>query len=374
MKSSSLYVPASRRARGFTLIELLVVIAIIGVLIGLLLPAVQAAREAARRAQCTNNLKQIGLGLHNYLSAVGTFPAGGIESWSLRSGGQLSGRWGVWSSHAMILPYIEQQALYNAINFNMCDNCGGNEVAMQGTAINTRINAFLCPSSPLYPGTDDTGRPAPNNNYFASAGSSLNMYNANDNGGADAPNGIFGVRGTTYSTRDITDGTSNTIAFGEWRAGDGNQNKLSIPQDVIITGTDSGGGTGSALLNMPVGGQPFNVWITACAGTAPSTVGQDETHQRSRIGYEWSMGLPYHTVGNTVLPPNSNYVNCWKLNYGGDFDGGYGAVGASSYHSGGANFAMADGSVRFIKSSISQITYWAIGSRNNGEVVSSSDY
>ncbi len=364
-----------RRARGFTLIELLVVIAIIGVLIGLLLPAVQAAREAARRAQCTNNLKQLGLALHNYHSATGAFPLGGSYTTNLKFG--VTGGWGAWSAHSLMLPYLEQTAVYNAINFNISLDNGNGEALIQSTATGVVINAFLCPSSPDYPGTDNYGRRAEANCYWASVGSSMCEYGSN-NGfcGSSPANGIFAVGGPVYSTRDVLDGTSNTVAFGEWRLGDGSNSKLSIPQDMIMTTTyPSGASQGSALLTMPFGGSGFNAWLAQCAGAAPASLGDTtNTLQRSSLGSDWYQALFGHTVGNTLIPPNSNYPNCYLLLGGGDQDYGYGAIGASSYHSGGANFAMTDGSVRFIKASVNQVVYWSLGSRNGNEVISASDY
>ena len=130
------------KQRGFTLIELLVVIAIIAVLISLLLPAVQSAREAARRAQCINNLKQLGLAVANYESANGAYPAAyGAPPWN--------GTWGSWSPQAMLLGYIEQTNIYNACNFKVISHEGDAVSWMNQTAVTTRIPSFLCPSSPL---------------------------------------------------------------------------------------------------------------------------------------------------------------------------------------------------------------------------------
>ncbi len=133
-----------RTERGFTLIELLVVIAIIGVLIALLLPAVQAAREAARRSQCTNNLKQIGLAMHNYHSAMNAFPMGVSASNNTVEG---SIAWSGWSCQALMLPYMEQTAIYNSINFDFAPIAGGH-FSFNSTASATMINSLLCPSDP----------------------------------------------------------------------------------------------------------------------------------------------------------------------------------------------------------------------------------
>ena len=146
--------------KGFTLIELLVVIAIIAVLIALLLPAVQAAREAARRAQCSNNLKQLGVALHNYHSAVGSFPMGSAIAYS-DPGVQTS--WGTWSAQSLMLPYLEQTPVYNSINFDWT-NWYDVGAPINSTAWNMNVLSFYCPSD------GQTGK-FNNNNYFGSIGS-----------------------------------------------------------------------------------------------------------------------------------------------------------------------------------------------------------
>ena len=380
--------PRPQPKGGFTLIELLVVIAIIAVLIALLLPAVQAAREAARRAQCTNNLKQLGLALQNYYSSFDNFPLGALQ---VRDGtGSLRGTdWGLWSAHAMLLPYLEQNALYSACNFAVPNqgNAGGDTTSAQVTAITTAVNGFLCPSSPPpnapgFPPESPTAlqKNSPGNNYFASIGSSLNQYSGpyisgQEMGGAAAPNGMFEVFGQALKMANVQDGTSNTIAFGEWRTGDFDENKLSIPQDVINVGGLFPPGSGRYQLNqtMPFGGAGLNQWLQMCAQKARGTLGNANLN-RSWIGQEWCTGMLGRTLGNTVVAPNSNYPNCATVIWGGDFDGSNGHFGLSSYHPGGANVAMVDGSVRFLKASTAQPVVWALGSRAQGEVVSADAY
>jgi prepilin-type N-terminal cleavage/methylation domain-containing protein/prepilin-type processing-associated H-X9-DG protein len=383
------------RSKGFTLIELLVVIAIIAVLIALLLPAVQAAREAARRTQCVNNLKQLGLAMANYSSTNGSFPMGGIPgstfSGSSGTGGSAVGvsYWGGWSAQATMMPYLEQTPLFNAANFSVvCLGQSGQGADANYTVVLTRVNAFICPSSPLFPGISNpvSGNNAavgqsPSNNYLASIGSSMNaFYTGYGDYGANAsavPNGVFQHGGRPYAERDILDGLSNTIAFGEWRVGDGSQTKLSIPQDIIINPTGPSGASPSsttgALLNMPYGGGNFNTWITQCAGLVQN--GTTSASQLNFVGELWAEGLLGRGLGSILVAPNSNYPYCTQnVSGGGDTDGDIGSVGLSSYHPGGANVLFADGSVHFLKNTVNQITIWSLASRAQGEIISADSY
>ena len=369
-----------RRPAGFTLIELLVVIAIIAVLIALLLPAVQAAREAARRAQCTNNMKQLGLAMHNYHSATNCFPPGGTNASTLT--GQVAAGWGCWSAQSMMLPYIEQTTVYNAINFNIVsEDLGNGDDQTQTTATTRSISGFLCPSNQTqqYSQYSTPSYFFPGNTYFASVGSGMNQYGNSQYAeltpvGAAAPNGMFQVFGPAIGIQSVTDGTSNTIAMGEWLTGS-NGPTLTLPQDVVVNGPTlpPGATFGSPLLVMPAGGASFNTWLQQCAQQIPATNAMGNPY--NELGQDWCVGLFFHTLGNILVGPNPPYPNCGADMYGlGDTDDDYGYFGLSSRHPGGCNVLMADGSVRFLKNSISQLTLWSLGSRNQGEVISSDNY
>jgi prepilin-type N-terminal cleavage/methylation domain-containing protein/prepilin-type processing-associated H-X9-DG protein len=385
-------VPKSRQ--GFTLIELLVVIAIIAVLIALLLPAVQAAREAARRAQCTNNMKQIGLALHNYVSTHDSFPLGGTPqnagpgnlTWA--PGGF---QWGAWSAHAMMLPYMEQAPIYQSINFSYeAWGADGNGQNSNFSAVANRINSFLCPSAKPPAGTMGTqngvNKVWPGNSYFASVGSSV-MWRGDEN--PTKPNGCFANSGPVTALRDITDGTSNTIVFGEFRIGDFDNNKKSI-QDIIGLPSwpefNVGGDRDiqGPLANMPAGGSALltalqQAGVAFQTGTGGYTGGfcptgdTDMNGQRSQNGLTWWIGQYSYGLGNILVPPNSQFPYIQFQNGNCDFDSA-GVVGLTSFHPGGANALFGDGSVRFLKSSTSYPVIWSLGSKDTGEVVSSDAY
>ena len=352
---------------GFTLIELLVVIAIIAVLIALLLPAVQSAREAARRAQCTNNLKQIGLGLHNYHSTYNVFPLGGTAQW-------VSGytaypqTWGTWSAQALLLGYMEGQPLYNSINFNhvCCWNAGG---YMNLTVVTTVVNVFICPSDGVSPvPTQGNLWSGETNNYMASAGSSTNFFQ---------PNGLFAEASLCYGVQACTDGSSNTIAFGEALVGPNPQN---MPQVRWRSGPVLS--AASALCGRPWCGvydvsQNYTGVLADLATCQAGYVAQTSSTYNTK-GFHWCENMAGFAIFNTVVPPSSStYQFAWCALRGGSAnsnasDGQY--QNATSNHPGGANFLFGDGSVHFIKSSINIRTYWALGSRALGEVVSADAY
>ncbi|MHC5540572.1 DUF1559 family PulG-like putative transporter [Singulisphaera rosea] len=364
--------------RGFTLIELLVVIAIIAVLIALLLPAVQAAREAARRAQCVNNLKQLGLSLHNYNTAAGAFPPGCVSTTSTTDSGLSQtgvnnySQWTSWSAQAMLLPYLEQTSIYNAANFSWaCCWDSPTADAINLTVYTTKINSFLCPSDGLA-GVGNVASYTSNiNSYSGSIGSTTAQYPSDGN-----TSGFFKLYNTTNygglstSIAEVSDGTSNTIAFGEGLVGDYGKttyrgNGMSGPPDNAAVEALIDAKTNPAAVLQAL--QSCNSFFTS------GTLTSDSTGLKQYNGQVWAQGERGWTLFNTVVPPNSKQYPWRSCRLGTCLEcapEGSSFVNASSNHPGGANFSFGDGSVRFIKDSINMTIYQSIGTRAGGEVVS----
>jgi prepilin-type N-terminal cleavage/methylation domain-containing protein/prepilin-type processing-associated H-X9-DG protein len=318
---------------GFTLIELLVVIAIIAVLIALLLPAVQSAREAARRAQCVNNLKQMGLALHNYHDAVLAFPPGYVAASKYIDGATDTSPG--WSWAAMILPQLDQAPLFASINFTQPVQAAANT-----TSTRVNVSTYLCPSDQIPGGTfpigDGLGNTLANvapTSYAACTGNDAAdvATGLNDDG---LGNGLF-FRNSAIRIAAIIDGTSQTVMIEErdWGISEGTWTG-AVPNGLIVRG-------------------PFN----RCPGNA------------------------------TYFAPALVLVHCNMLNTNSDFDGGL--DDPSSFHPGGANILFGDGSVRFLKNilnnlgvdasgstiySPSSLIFQSLGTRAGGEVVSSDAY
>ncbi len=334
---------ASRR--GFTLIELLVVIAIIAVLIALLLPAVQAAREAARRMQCTNNMKQIGLAIHQYHTAYETFPPVGSVNVNGNSGG--GGRVPQTASiHLRLTNYLEQRAVYDAYNFMLGDVLNGSSVPANTTVMATAIPGYLCPSDPNPGSTQDLAggfsAPVTTVNYAVNGG--INRWNCGGRTNGTAwwlgGNPFFG---SLVRIPAVTDGTSNTAGFSEWVKGTSGRNALGPNLVYAITQYTNGG--------------PLNDENVCRAASTPLWDFKGEYWTLQDTG----RGGPYYHV----MTPNQ--PACAVSTAFGNVDS---FIGASSFHAGGVNVLMLDGSVRFVKSSVSLASWNALGTRAFGEVVS----
>jgi prepilin-type N-terminal cleavage/methylation domain-containing protein/prepilin-type processing-associated H-X9-DG protein len=339
--------------RGFTLIELLVVISIIGVLIALLLPAVQAAREAARRSSCVNNLKQIGLALHTYANAAGVYPPGYVSAVDPKvtdacdqdaenaHGVDLGPGW-AWGS--MLLPQLEQQPLYNSINFSLSVAYAANN-----TCSTTQVNVYLCPSDggapALVPVLKDPPDPAQPGTYKGAAvvdtvarGNYVGMFGLGEicaaSGAGSQPNigavgsaaGVF-YRNSRTSLAEIVDGTSQTIAVGE------RSHNLSY---VTWTARSIDGWLGKTAL-IEGGTDQFNPSPEECW-----------TQVLGPAGLEDGPRTP-----NDIMAHVEDY---W------------------SRHAGGVNFLFADGSVHFLKASINPIPWRALATRAGNEALSADAY
>ncbi|WP_152051163.1 DUF1559 domain-containing protein [Tautonia marina] len=329
----------NRRTQGFTLIELLVVIAIIGVLIALLLPAVQSAREAARRAQCTNYLKQIGLAVHNYVDVHGVLPVG--RGTRPPRPYDITSRYN-YSGFASLLPFLEQAPVSSAINFDLTMTVQeGNSTVMA-----TVIASLLCPSDGQQTPTDWAG-----NNYRFSEGSNiLYSHGATDTGGVNTtmpePNGPFFPE-RSFPLAKIRDGTSNTILASEKLLGDYNQGIPTIRRDIYVSAT----------------------WPTTldeafrnCESVENSST---PSNGESNVGAPWLDGFLHTSIFKVVSTPNKKSCYMFPARL---------VMSASSEHPGGVNIALCDGSVRFVKDTVDRSAWWAIGSMNGGEVVSSDSY
>ena len=341
------------RRRGFTLIELLVVIAIIAVLIALLLPAVQAAREAARRMQCCNNLKQMGLGLHNYESVAGTFPPSDVLQGNLGTNKVL---WrNGFSVHTRVLPLMEQGAMFNALNF-----INDHRSVQNSTVVGSSVDFFTCPSDPNMGGL--TPFPSGTNARVTSYGVNGGDWFAWNGFNAPNPRGVFGPN-LSRRLAEFTDGTSSTVVASDVKA----------LQPFCNLGGPFANITDPYNPPLPTA-SPYTVapeYNSGPCSVVPAATGHTA----------WVDGNTQETGFTTAWPPNFKTTN--QTN-GIDIDiqtklitqGGptFAAITARSYHSGGVNVLFADGGVRFIKSSVNPMTWRALGTISGGEVVSADSY
>lgn len=331
-----------RRHRAFTLVELLVVIAIIGILVGLLLPAVQAAREAARRMQCSNNLKQFGLALHNYADVLKAVPPrrGGTDYTIGSDPARIKANYYRRSPFIALLPYIEQTARANLIAAGGTSDNGsikmapGGPAAWYGGTVGSTAYApwykqdsnVICPSD-----TPVLGGNSGKNSYAFCLGGTL----LNQNSNTIEMRGVFGAPLKVKRFSSITDGTSNTIAMSE-RIWSGNFGwRTSSGTDDIRRGT----------AQLPA----VNSNPGACLATARGRFYAPGTRVKGRFGALWTDGQAERVGFTTILGPNKpSCVN--DANVNADSNGG--VLSASSNHTGGVNANFMDGSVRFISDSI----------------------
>lgn len=375
---------------GFTLVELLVVIAIIGILIALLLPAVQMAREAARRADCTNNLKQMGLATSNFESAMRHFPPGRKKpdyenkdtGQELATSSNYYGgpgrpylRFNNFSVHVWILPYMEESNVYDLIDFELGQwkrmvDSSGTPVNPHYDAYATAAGLFICPSDP------NTGAVISENNYRCNFGGStpfagysfgdpnFDPNRASADGFPAGGNGAFTYSDKGLRPRDMTDGLSNTVFFSERTKGSGEALGSDADQWSIV-----GLGQGNDVTSLTVNGL-----MQSCENYSGSTYGAFHGAGRWPDGDEWSNGWPFAgydaTEYNHVAPPNWKGVDCGSNSYIPDVAYEHAIIAARSEHPGVVNVTYGDGHVSAVSESIDLNVWRALGTRNGGEPVS----
>ena len=335
------------KSKAFTLIELLVVIAIIAILIGLLLPAVQKVREASSRAQCSNNLKQLGLAMHSYHDVFRIFPRN-----YTRVGTNV---WEALSVNFLLLPYLEQNGLFQKMLLPADPNVGDSAAwSNDWTLANTKLKVFICPSSePATLRTSDYWG-GPGCNYGWSTGSSTETTWA-----GTRFNGMISYQSDT-KMGDVSDGLSNTILASELLTGSGASSGAGVfPRDIFYTND----GLFNAVVNKNFPTQTELDTIGTAAKTAPSGV-------RGTIGGNWAWYAAGQSTLTTAAPPNWQFPtaggNCCP---GGAHDWGVGIVPPRSRHAGGVNALFGDGSLRYINDSITLITFQCLGNRSDGQVL-----
>jgi prepilin-type N-terminal cleavage/methylation domain-containing protein/prepilin-type processing-associated H-X9-DG protein len=372
------------RRHGFTLVELLVVIAIIGVLVALLLPAVQAARESARRVSCQNNLKQIGLALHNHLAARQRFPeARGLPDWVINNNVQTSytnytsvaptHQTGFYSVHIHILPYMEGTNITSLIRF---DQAQIKRMTTNGVPTNNNYEAyaqaqglFICPSDP-YP-----RRVISENSYRYNVGGSTpyagavstTQQHVRDGSSSDGfpatGNGAF-APGQALSAGAFLDGLSNTAFFAERTTGSGVDAATALPRD-------------SDIVTMPGrtnGLVPRDTMFNNCLAYVPEVSSFNFTATgRWLTGSDWSNGWPFAgydaTQYNHVAPPNWKGFDCGNWSAIPDTPGEHAIISARSKHPGVVNVLFGDGAVRAVANTIDLQIWRAMGTRDAGDIV-----
>ena len=344
-----------RKRPGFTLIELLVVIAIIAVLIGLLLPAVQAAREAARRAQCVNNLKQLGIALHNYHDTNLALPPTGDS-------GEGSRRQIYFGQKVRLLPFMEQTPLYNAVNFGDTGRFNGYDGEANATVRMATVASFLCPSdgnNPTQPNFTDRATGA-GTNYPNTLGRESRLTDLRLTGptyflgrstNAGCKGNLTGPLNATVSLASVTDGTSNSAAYSELVKGSGS---FTPPGRGVVY---RGGSAPCTFYGQPNADVLMN---QDCQTKANTPIYQFK-------GRHWVSSI----MGNGGGYIHSIAPNKKSCAFGtGVTSQVFNAIGASSNHAGGVNVLFLDGTVRFVKETISFPAWLGIGTIAGAEIIS----